>query len=84
MSQIACTRFAARPDGQPGCSTCGMPATRWITYDLYLRRERITEAFCAWHGSWLLLDTYRLPAEQPFADPRLASGAPHVDWDTIT
>lgn len=65
MSQIARTRFAARPDGRPGCTTCRTPATRWITYDLYNGRDRMTETFCSGHGSWLLLDAYRRPLEQP-------------------
>lgn len=61
MKTIEQSRIPVQEDGRIGCTSCGAPATRTITYDLYRRSIRMKEAFCASHGSWLLHETYRRP-----------------------
>lgn len=49
----------------PVCTTCGDPATRRITHDLYRGLRRTAEPFCAFHGDWLLTEKHRRPVEAP-------------------
>jgi hypothetical protein len=65
MKPLKQSRIPTMADGRPGCASCGTPATRLITYNLYQGRIRMQEAFCNQHGSYLLQEPGRRPVKRP-------------------
>lgn len=61
------SRIPTDSNGIARCTSCGAPATRTITYDLYNGQRRMTESFCDTHGGGDIVAIHRRPVVKRIA-----------------